>query len=303
MFTRLPAWIRQSLAALRALLVLTLIFGIVYPLTITAVAQLPGLRSKADGSMLRAANGEIIGSSLIGQAFTDANGNPLPQYFQSRPSAATANVPTGYDPTATSASNLGPESVVDTLDDPATKGADESSMSLLTQVCSRSLAIGKLDDVDGRRPYCTSSGVGAVLAVFHRGPGYEGPVTRVISVNQECPAVPFVTSYSGMRVQCHRFGVDVSRAQQVLIRGNAPANPVVPPDAVTASGSGLDPDISPAYARIQVNRVAAARHLAPIRVLDLVSQYVQGRTLGFLGEPHVNVVELNLALDQLAGSG
>jgi K+-transporting ATPase ATPase C chain len=72
----------------------------------------------------------------------------------------------------------------------------------------------------------------------------------------------------------------------------------IPPDAVTASASGLDPYISPANAAIQVSRVAATRHIAPAAVAALVSRYTQGRTLGFLGEPRVNVLELNIALDE-----
>jgi K+-transporting ATPase ATPase C chain len=98
---RLPSWIGQHLAALRVLLVLTVIVGLIYPLAIAAVAQVPGLNGKADGSLV-AVNGKTVGSSLIGQSFTDADGKALVQYFQSRPSAAGD----GYDPTATSASNI-----------------------------------------------------------------------------------------------------------------------------------------------------------------------------------------------------
>lgn len=214
--------IRRHTAALRALLVLTTILGIGYPVFIWLVAQLPGLQSNADGSIIDVA-GKPVGSSLIGQSFTDADGEPLPQYFQSRPSAA------GYDPMATSASNLGPESVVDQPDKP----------SLLTQVCGRSRAVADLEGVSGARPVCTPGAVGAA----------------------------------------------------------------VPPDAVTASGSGLDPDISPAYADLQVNRVAQARGLSPDRVRELVAQHTEGRPLGFLGEPRVNVLELNIALDTLAARG
>ena len=75
----------------------------------------------------------------------------------------------------------------------------------------------------------------------------------------------------------------------------------VPPDAVTSSGSGLDPDISPAYADLQVARVARARDLSAAEVQRLVDEHTQGRTLGFLGEPRVDVLELNLALAHAAG--
>jgi potassium-transporting ATPase KdpC subunit len=293
---RLASWLSQHLAALRALLVLTVMTGVLYPLVVTAVAQLPGLRDKADGSLVTVGD-KTVGSAIIGQGFIDKDGNPLVQYFQTRPSSAGD----GYDPTATAASNLGPESVVDTLPDPALVAAgktdDNAKQSLLTQVCSRSAAIGKLEGVDGSRPYCTADGVGAVLGVFHRD-GITGPVTQVVSLDQACPASPFLPSYQGVRVQCAQFGVDYSRAVVTPIRGDAPATPAVPADAVTASGSGLDPAVSPAYARLQAPRVAKARGIPVDAVLQAVDQHTTGRTLGFLGAPAVNVVELNIDLDR-----
>jgi K+-transporting ATPase ATPase C chain len=199
----MPIALRQFAAGLRVLLVFTVALGLLYPLLMTGVAQLifPG---RADGSLVER-DGDVVGSSLIGQSFADAKGNALPQYFQSRPSAAGD----GYDPLATSASNLGPE-----------------NPELVTAIEERRAASAELDGVD---------------------PGS------------------------------------------------------VPPDALTASGSGLDPHISPAYARQQVARVARERGLDETRVRRLVDDQVEGRVFGFLGEPRVNVLELNLALDRLSG--
>jgi K+-transporting ATPase ATPase C chain len=285
--------LRTLSASLRMLLALTVIVGIGYPLLITAIAQIPGLKSRADDSVIKQ-DGKVVGSKLIGQNFLDSKGNPLGQYFQPRPSAAGS---TGYDPTATSASNLGPESMVDTLPDPSVKG-DTGKQSLLTQVCARSLAIGQLDGVDGSRPFCTSDGVGAVLAVFWSGPGYHGTVTRVVSLNQTGNATPFIPEYKGVKVELAQFGQDYSKGQVVPIRGTAPAKPAVPADAVTASGSGLDPEISPAYAKIQETTVAKARGISVDQVTALVKKYTAGRDLGFIGEPRVNVLQLNVALDR-----
>ncbi|ROQ70123.1 K+-transporting ATPase ATPase C chain [Streptomyces sp. 840.1] len=96
----------------------------------------------------------------------------------------------------------------------------------------------------------------------------------------------------------------VTAAKAAVVKDNSvPGHPVrpaqVPADAVTSSGSGLDPDISPAYARLQVRRVAERNHLDPGLVAKLVDRHTDGRILGFAGEPRVNVLRLNIALKQL----
>ncbi|MEU4649874.1 potassium-transporting ATPase subunit C [Nocardia fluminea] len=281
---RMSTWIRQHLAALRALLVLTVITGIVYPMAVFAIAHLPGLDENAEGSLIER-NGELVGSSLIGQSFTDGDGKAIARYFQSRPSAAGD----GYDPLSTGASNLGPEDILDTAD----------RTSLLTTVCARSKEVGDREGVDGTRQFCTKDGVGAVLSVI--GPrDADGDVSQpvqVVSVNELCPARPFLATFRGVTVECAKEGEDYSIGRIVPILGDAPADAAVPADAVTASGSGLDPHISPEYAAIQVERVAKARAITATQVRELLAAHTDGRTLGFLGEPRVNVVELNLDLD------
>src|SRR5215469_3760277 len=170
--THLPSWLRQHFAALRALLIFTVAFGIIYPLAIWGIAQ--GVFPKqANGSMV-SFHGRVVGSSLLCQEFVDAKGNPLVQYFQPRPSSAVLSGATndyGCDPRNSSASNLGP-------DNPA----------LVALIKQRQKQIAAFDHV---------------------------------SVS------------------------------------------AIPPDAVTASASGLDMGISPANAAIQVDRVATARHISP----------------------------------------
>jgi len=200
---------RQLLPALLVMVVFTAITGLAYPLIVTGIAQV-GFSSKANGSLVTR-NGHDVGSHVIGQSFTDGKGRPLPQYFQSRPSAATgatAKTSAGYDPTLSSGSNLGP-----------------TNPTLLRKVEARVRAYRQLN-------------------------------------------------------------------------GLAPDQPV-PVDAVTASGSGLDPDISVANARLQAPRVARARGLPVSRVQALIDAHESGRTLGVLGETTINVLSLNLALDGL----
>jgi len=195
---------RTLWVSVRAMVVFTVAFGIIYTFALTGIGQLI-FPSQVNGSLLKGASGEVVGSALIGQPFLNAKGDPLPQYFQPRPSAAG----TGYAGDNSSGSNLGPENA-----------------DLITAIGARKAQVAQFNGV---------------------------------------------------------------------------AESQVPADAVTASGSGLDPDISPAYAAIQVERVAKARSLSVDQVRELVAAHTQGRDLGYLGEPTVNVLELNLALDKLGG--
>ena len=98
-------------------------------------------------------------------------------------------------------------------------------------------------------------------------------------MNEPCQSTqtPFLTLYEGVRVECAKSGEDYTIGQTVPIRGAAPANPAVPVDAVTASGSGLDPHISLAYADIQVARVAKARHVSPDQVRAVLAAATSGQ--------------------------
>jgi K+-transporting ATPase ATPase C chain len=189
---------RDFFPAIIAIAVITVIFGVAYPLATTGVAQVL-FPNKSDGSQIER-DGEVVGSSLIGQDFKNR-----PRYFQSRPSA------TDYSANVTFFNNLGPNS------------------RDLRDMLARNLAAY----LERERPF---------------NPG--------------------------------------------LRRGDVPA------DAVTTSASGVDPHISKTNARIQARRVAQARGIGLGRVLELVDDNTDGRTLGVLGEPGVNVLELNLALDQ-----
>jgi K+-transporting ATPase ATPase C chain len=112
---------------------------------------------------------------------------------------------------------------------------------------------------------------------------------------------PLSTSASNLGPQNKDLIAAVRQRQAEAAKLDGVTRAQVPPDAVLASGSGLDPQISPAYALEQVARVADERGLSTAQVRSLVDQHTQGRILGFLGEPRVNVLELNLALDALAG--
>ncbi len=114
---------------------------------------------------------------------------------------------------------------------------------------------------------------------------------------------PGGTTFANLGPTNPQLATNVQKAAQAILRLEGPYNPgltvhQIPVDAVTTSGSGIDPDISPAYAQLQARRIAAVRHLPLSTVQTLISQHTDGRSLGFFGEPGVNVLELNIALDK-----
>jgi K+-transporting ATPase ATPase C chain len=214
---------KDAITSLLAVVVLTVLLGVAYPLLVTGVSQV-AMPDRANGSVVER-GGKAVGSTLIGQDFRraavdadgkpklDADGEPVlvadPRYFQSRPSV------TGYAPNATFFSNLGPN------------GED------------------------------TKEAIDANVAAY---------------LELERPYDPGLTRRT------------------------------IPVDAVTDSASGIDPHVSQANARIQARRVARVRGLSLDRVLAAVDDHTAGRALGLLGEPGVNVLELNLALDGMGGT-
>jgi potassium-transporting ATPase KdpC subunit len=184
---------RNLVTAALMTVVTTILLGIVYPLGVTAIAQMI-FPDKANGQLIEQ-NGKVIGSRIIGQAFSS------PGYFRSRPSAAGA----GYDAANSAGTQLGP-----------------TNKKLIDNV---------------------------------------------------------------------KANVEAARKEN--------SNAAVPIDLVTTSASGLDPHLSPAAADFQVPRVARERGMSESDVRALVAAHTEGRALGFLGEPRVNVLELNLALDSV----
>jgi potassium-transporting ATPase KdpC subunit len=213
----------QILAAVRAVVVFTVLLGLAYPLAMTLISQ-AAFGDKADGSLVRR-NGEVVGSELLGQTFTS------PEYFHGRPSAAGG-------------------------------GASGSEIDVL--------------DADGEPTGETMLASADDISTAASGASNLGPTNEELLATVE----ERIATY---------------RDENGLDDGD-----LVPVDAVTASGSGVDPQISIANARLQAPRVADERGLSEDAVLELVDDHTTDRTLGFLGEKGVDVLQLNVALDELA---
>ena len=138
---------------------------------------------------------------------------------------------------------------------------------------------------------------GSVVGSSLIGQAFEGPQWFVGRPDAFDPAASAPTQPGSDEPGSRQGGT--ASGSTAIVEADAPAGPI-PVDAVTGSASGLDPDISPAYARLQAPRVADARGLELDQVLALIDEHTEGRTFGFLGDPHVNVLMLNLALERLA---
>jgi K+-transporting ATPase ATPase C chain len=164
-------------------------------------------------------------------------------------------------------------------------------MVAIGQIAFSHQANGSLIQRDGRT-------VGSKLAAqAFNGPRYFHPRPSAVAYNADG------TSFSNLGPNSKALAKLVHERIGKIMQLERPYNPGlkvgdIPVDAVTASGSGIDPDVSKAYAELQAPRIAAVRHLPLATVEKLISDHVDGRSLGFLGEPGVNVLELNLALDQ-----
>ncbi|MFD3945391.1 potassium-transporting ATPase subunit C [Streptomyces sp. NPDC058579] len=231
-------------AGFRALLVLTVVTGVLYPLVVTGLAQV-AFNNKANGSEIKS-DGKVVGSELIGQSYYLPKKNPDDaeeasvadlKWFQPRPS-----------------NGLGSNSV------------NTQYSLILSGATNRSGEDGAKHDPKTGKASCL-------------------PIEEYKTEDDQASL-------------CYK----VLAAREAVIADNKAAGftPTdIPADAVTSSGSGLDPHISPEYAELQVHRVAEKNGLDVKQVEKLVADNTDGRTLGFMGEPRVNVLKLNIALKEL----
>src|SRR5262245_26395024 len=241
--------LKELKPAFLMMLVMTVLTGLLYPAVITGISQVV-FKDQANGSLI-VKDGQVIGSRLIGQNFTKD------EYFHPRPSSAGSS---GYDPTATAGSNLGPTSAK--LFNGTTKVDDKTMQEVV--------------DFDGIKNrvvhYCVDNGL---------------PYESSVSLDSFKDAKGSLDDVKLIKA----FGDDKA---PLTFACKTP----IPADAVTASASGIDPHISPRNAEIQAAHVAKARGVPVDQVQALVAEHTEGRTWGVLGEPRVNVLELNLTLDE-----
>jgi K+-transporting ATPase ATPase C chain len=291
------SFLRHLWASVAATVILTVIVSGLYPLIVWGVAQ-AAFPNKANGSLVtkdgKPTSDEklAVGSALLGQQFS------LPGYFHPRPSAANNSPSTqpggysaggGYDPTSSGGTNFGP------LSDELINGSTQSPTAPATQPAEYLVYDGiRLRAIH----YALDNGINFKLhhAVYTKDD--QGNYT--LTAKDEVPLKTFQDAQGNLQdvALIDAFPhptADSEYARTVVIADGW--SQLIPADAVTASGSGLDPHITPDNAEIQKARVAAARNIKPEQVEELIVAHTDGRDLGFLGDPGVNVLMLNIALD------
>jgi potassium-transporting ATPase KdpC subunit len=259
-----------------ATIVLAVIVSGIYPAIVWGLAQAL-FHHQANGSLIKKDgtptdnDSEAVGSALLGQPFSDV------KYFHPRPSAAG----NGYDPTASGGTNLGP------LSDKLINGLTTSPTPPATQP-AESLTF------DGIRlrtiHYAADNGISFKLYTLRSdgtGDKKELPMSKFQDAQGNLNDIALVDAFP-------HPPTDTPDRMVVVAEDFATA---IPPDAVTASSSGLDPHISIANAQLQAKRVADARKISVDKIKALIDQYTDGASLGILGDPGVNVLTLNVALD------
>ena len=261
--------VKETLTAIAATLLFAIVLCGIYPVMVWAVGQL-AFPHQANGSLIETADRKIVGSEWIGQNFTSA------KYFQPRPSSAGV----GYDAANSSGSNLGPTSkkFINGTTKPTALPAKEAGGSLLPGP--------EVVDFDGIKlrvlTYCEQNGIPYLL----------------LQGNDPADPKTFKTE-KGDYDQVKLINAFNDETKPLTIRPNS----LIPGDAVTASGSGLDPHISPKNALLQAVRVAKERNVSIEVVNAEILKATTSSQFGILGDPGVNVLKLNIALDDLAVRG
>jgi K+-transporting ATPase ATPase C chain len=263
-------------ASIAVTIVLGIVCCLIYPAIVWGIGHIL-FPIQADGSLLKkdgtftTDDSQAVGSALIGQSFT------APGYFHGRPSAAG----NGYDPTNSGGTNLGPLS--DKLINGVTNAATTQPTTQPESLAYDGVRLRTIHyAVDNNIPF-------KLYTVSSDGTRTEVPLSKYEDSQGNLNDVALVDAFPHPTL--NGDGPD----KKPLIA--ADFGTLIPGDAVTASGSGLDPHISPANADIQAARVAKTRNVSVDEVKALISQYTDGPDLGFLGDPGVNVLRLNLALD------
>jgi K+-transporting ATPase ATPase C chain len=259
-----------------ATLVLAVIVCGIYPVVVWGLSQLI-FHDKANGSLITDKDGKVIGSRLIGQNFSDA------KYFHPRPSAAGS----GYDATASGGSNFGPtnKKLINGTTKPTTQPNPKAGGDPIPGPDAVDYDGIKLRIIN----YCEENSLPYDL-VQQKKDDKGAELERKL-----VPQKSFKTD-KGDYDQAKLVNAFNDDSNTLIIKPNVP----IPADAVTASGSGLDPHISLENARLQEKRIADARKIGVEQVEKLIAENTDGADLGFLGEPGVNVLMLNLALDKAA---